>query len=77
MLRIARMADAIRRMWEMKPIGDIRHQLDKRPSSSLSPPSGKSPRVAVLYQALDPPLISGVRKPKKPGGPYHHNNSRL
>lgn len=25
-------------------------------------------RVAVLYQALDPPLINGVRKPKKPGG---------
>ncbi|KAI2622876.1 glutathione synthetase ATP-binding domain-like protein [Hypomontagnella submonticulosa] len=24
--------------------------------------------VAVLYQALDPPLIGGVRKPKKPGG---------
>ncbi|KAI1762443.1 glutathione synthetase ATP-binding domain-like protein [Hypoxylon sp. FL1150] len=25
-------------------------------------------RVAVLYQALDPPVIGGVRKPKKPGG---------
>ncbi|KAJ4245986.1 hypothetical protein NW762_013730 [Fusarium torreyae] len=25
-------------------------------------------RVAVLYQALDPPIINGVRKPKKPGG---------
>ncbi|KAF2448619.1 glutathione synthetase ATP-binding domain-like protein [Karstenula rhodostoma CBS 690.94] len=25
------------------------------------------PRVAVLYQELDPPLINGVRKPKKPG----------
>ncbi|KAF2141564.1 uncharacterized protein K452DRAFT_228308 [Aplosporella prunicola CBS 121167] len=26
------------------------------------------PRVAVLYQALEPPVINGVRKPKKPGG---------
>lgn len=25
-------------------------------------------RVAVLYQACDPPLVNGVRKPKKPGG---------
>ena len=29
-----------------------------------------STRVAVLYQALDPPVIGGVRKPKKPGGMY-------
>lgn len=29
------------------------------------------PRVAVLYQALDPPLINGTRKPKKPGGEVH------
>jgi len=28
------------------------------------------PRVAVLYQALNPPVINGVRKPKKPGGTY-------
>ncbi|CAG9981487.1 unnamed protein product [Clonostachys byssicola] len=27
-----------------------------------------SPRVAVLYQALEPPIINGVQKPKKPGG---------
>ncbi|KAF7534552.1 hypothetical protein G7054_g6146 [Neopestalotiopsis clavispora] len=27
-----------------------------------------SPRVAVLYQALEPPIVNGVRKPKKPGG---------
>ncbi|CAN9408785.1 unnamed protein product [Alternaria alternata] len=27
-----------------------------------------TPRVAVLYQELEPPLINGVRKPKKPGG---------
>lgn len=26
------------------------------------------PRVAVLYQACEPPVINGVRKPKKPGG---------
>ncbi|KAL2879745.1 hypothetical protein SGCOL_004788 [Colletotrichum sp. CLE4] len=25
-------------------------------------------RVAVLYQAIDPPVINGVRKPMKPGG---------
>jgi hypothetical protein len=30
--------------------------------------SKASLRVAVLYQALDPPIINGVRKPKKPGG---------
>jgi hypothetical protein len=27
-------------------------------------------RVAVLYQAIDPPIINGVRKPKKPGGAF-------
>lgn len=26
------------------------------------------PRVAVLYQAVEPPIINGVRKPAKPGG---------
>lgn len=26
------------------------------------------PRVAVLYQALDPPVIDGIKKPKKPNG---------
>lgn len=25
-------------------------------------------KVAVLYQAIEPPVINGVRKPKKPGG---------
>lgn len=30
--------------------------------------STQSPRVAVLYQAIDPPVIGGVRKPRKPGG---------
>lgn len=25
-------------------------------------------KVAVLYQACDPPIVNGVRKPKKPGG---------
>jgi len=24
--------------------------------------------VAVLYQELEPPVINGARKPKKPGG---------
>ncbi|KAL1872987.1 hypothetical protein Daus18300_004128 [Diaporthe australafricana] len=26
------------------------------------------PRVAVLYQALEPPVIDGIKKPKKPNG---------
>ncbi|CAG7948210.1 unnamed protein product [Penicillium olsonii] len=26
------------------------------------------PTVAVLYQAIEPPVINGVRKPRKPGG---------
>ncbi|KIW03612.1 uncharacterized protein PV09_05365 [Verruconis gallopava] len=30
--------------------------------------AGAVKRVAILYQALDPPLINGVRKPKKPSG---------
>ncbi|KAI0151881.1 glutathione synthetase ATP-binding domain-like protein [Hypoxylon sp. NC0597] len=36
-------------------------------SKSLNKSNSRS-RVAVLYQALDPPIIDGVRKPKKPGG---------
>ncbi|KAL0940002.1 glutathione synthetase ATP-binding domain-like protein [Colletotrichum truncatum] len=28
----------------------------------------KQKRVAVLYQAIEPPVINGVRKPMKPGG---------
>ncbi|RDW57878.1 uncharacterized protein DSM5745_11396 [Aspergillus mulundensis] len=27
-----------------------------------------APTVAVLYQAIEPPVINGVRKPRKPGG---------
>ncbi|KAK9782870.1 putative ATP-grasp domain-containing protein [Seiridium cardinale] len=27
-----------------------------------------TPRVAVLYQALDPPILNGVSKPRKTGG---------
>jgi hypothetical protein len=26
------------------------------------------PTVAVLFQAIEPPVINGVRKPRKPGG---------
>jgi hypothetical protein len=33
-------------------------------SQTMSPPK----RVAVLYQALEPPIINGIQKPKKPGG---------
>lgn len=28
----------------------------------------RSPHLAVLFQAIDPPLIEGARKPRKPGG---------
>ncbi|KAL4928060.1 uncharacterized protein BDV17DRAFT_292080 [Aspergillus undulatus] len=35
-----------------------------RPIRSLS----SAPTVAVLYQAIEPPAINGVRKPRKPGG---------
>jgi len=31
------------------------------------------PRVAVLYQALEPPIVNGVRKPMKQGGKYKPN----
>lgn len=34
---------------------------------STIPGAGK-PRVAVLFQAIDPPVINGIRKPRKPGG---------
>ncbi|KAF4334191.1 fungal specific transcription factor domain protein [Fusarium beomiforme] len=30
--------------------------------------STSRPRVAVLYQSLDPPIINGIQKPKNPGG---------
>ncbi|KAI0441144.1 hypothetical protein F4803DRAFT_437423 [Xylaria telfairii] len=35
---------------------------------ALSVSTTSKPRVAVLYQALDPPVMNGVRKPRKPGG---------
>ena len=28
----------------------------------------ETPRVAVLFQDIDPPVIDGTKKPKKPGG---------
>ncbi|KAE8159872.1 hypothetical protein BDV40DRAFT_314377 [Aspergillus tamarii] len=30
--------------------------------------SSQDPTVAVLFQDIDPPVINGVRKPRKPGG---------
>ncbi|KNG90350.1 hypothetical protein ANOM_001480 [Aspergillus nomiae NRRL 13137] len=30
--------------------------------------SSRGPTVAVLFQDIDPPIINGVRKPRKPGG---------
>ena len=32
-----------------------------------------SPVVAVLYQAIEPPIINGARKPRKPGGITPHS----
>ena len=40
-------------------------------TQSLSTMASKSPIVAVLFQAIDPPIINGVRKPRKPGGRYY------
>ncbi|KAK1477408.1 fungal specific transcription factor domain-containing protein [Colletotrichum tamarilloi] len=37
-------------------------------NSSIDSHKMESKRVAVLYQAIDPPIINGVRKPMKPGG---------
>ncbi|KAJ9603858.1 hypothetical protein H2200_011379 [Cladophialophora chaetospira] len=34
------------------------------------------PRVAVLYQACEPPIVNGVRKPKRPGG-YRDSGSDI
>ncbi|PYI04532.1 D-alanine--D-alanine ligase [Aspergillus sclerotiicarbonarius CBS 121057] len=35
---------------------------------SLHTATRTSPVVAVLYQAIEPPIINGARKPRKPGG---------
>lgn len=32
--------------------------------------STHGPTVAVLFQDIEPPVIGGVRKPRKPGGTY-------
>lgn len=40
------------------------HPLAPSPAARFS----SAARVAVLYQDLEPPLINGTRKPKKPGG---------
>ncbi|CAF9930227.1 MAG: hypothetical protein ALECFALPRED_004555 [Alectoria fallacina] len=37
-------------------------------SSQDATSATRSPRLAVLFQAIDPPVINGVRKPRKPGG---------
>ncbi|PYH49578.1 glutathione synthetase ATP-binding domain-like protein [Aspergillus saccharolyticus JOP 1030-1] len=43
--------------------------LCKQQSTRLSHPSARGhPTVAILYQALEPPIINGARKPRKPGG---------
>ncbi|RAL14511.1 glutathione synthetase ATP-binding domain-like protein [Aspergillus homomorphus CBS 101889] len=41
----------------------------KKQSARLSHTIARgNPTVAVLYQALEPPVINGARKPRKPGG---------
>ncbi|KAL3478483.1 hypothetical protein BJX99DRAFT_245460 [Aspergillus californicus] len=35
---------------------------------TFSAATSNSPTVAVLYQAINPPVINGVKKPRKPGG---------
>lgn len=39
--------------------------------------SSRAPTVAVLFQDIDPPVINGVRKPRKPGGRYLYSFSLL
>ncbi|KAL1857852.1 hypothetical protein Plec18167_001745 [Paecilomyces lecythidis] len=37
-------------------------------TSTATSSSSRPPVVAVLFQDIDPPVINGVRKPRKPGG---------
>jgi hypothetical protein len=39
--------------------------------------SACSPTVAVLFQAINPPVINGVRKPRKPGGKWLLYSTRM
>ncbi|KAI1456958.1 glutathione synthetase ATP-binding domain-like protein [Annulohypoxylon moriforme] len=48
--------------WDRQP-SDFRRSHSNMPNQTSTRPC-----VAVLYQALDPPIIRGVTKPKKPGG---------
>lgn len=46
-------------------------QLFRKMSSQVQNNRGvHTARVALLYQAIEPPIINGVRKPMKPGGMY-------
>ncbi|KAM5350399.1 hypothetical protein ACJ41O_006904 [Fusarium nematophilum] len=56
--RLPRQLQATRHLWSPAHVGTSLHRY-----STLGPS-----RVAVLYQALDPPVIDGTKKPKKPGG---------
>lgn len=47
----------------------INHARPNRALGILSPSKRKSEeRIAVLHQSVDPPVVNGVRKPKKQGG---------
>jgi hypothetical protein len=41
----------------------------------ISTVGSAAPTVAVLYQAIDPPIINGVQKPRKPGGKLSYPHS--
>ncbi|KAI0387221.1 glutathione synthetase ATP-binding domain-like protein [Hypomontagnella monticulosa] len=62
---LLRAATAARAVVNTRPPSTIN---PNRVYSVLSHHEHNRARVALLYQALDPPLIGGVRKPKKPGG---------
>lgn len=49
----------------------FRHVLPSRATRSMCSSSLSSAKVAVLFQDIDPPVINGVRKPRKPGGKNH------
>ncbi|KAL0934935.1 phosphoribosylglycinamide synthetase [Colletotrichum truncatum] len=61
---------AIRKAVACSPrcFGPFQTRLGRIQAFSSSGRVQQQPKVAVLYQEIDPPVISGNRKPKKPGG---------
>ncbi|KAF6833775.1 fungal specific transcription factor domain-containing protein [Colletotrichum musicola] len=58
-LCIAQYAGVVEKLASPTAIADVAEQPVDMPELQ---------KVAVLYQAIDPPIINGVRKPMKPGG---------